>query len=77
MFDLVPNESPTHGFVARGGGTYTFEHNDPANVDLFNQIGAVRKIPIEALRQTVEGSTYDRRTCRHAELFGFAKCNDR
>jgi hypothetical protein len=57
MFDIVPNESPTHGFVSRGSGTYTFEHNDPANVDLFNQIGAVRKIPIEALRQTVEGST--------------------
>ena len=56
MFDLVPNESPT-GFVNRGSGTYTFEHNDPANVDLFNQLGAVRKIPIEALRQTVEGST--------------------
>lgn len=56
MFDIVPSESPTHGFVSRGSGTYTFEHNDPANVDLFNQIGAVRKIPIEALRQTVEGS---------------------
>jgi len=55
MFDLVPNESPT-GFVNRGSGTYTFEHNDPANVDLFNQLGAVRKIPVEALRQTVEGS---------------------
>jgi len=56
MFDLIPNDSPT-GFINRGGGTYTFEHNDPTNVDLFNKLGAVRKIPIEALRQTVEGST--------------------
>lgn len=49
MFDLVPNENQA-SFVNRGGGTYTFEHNDPANVDLFDQIGAVRKIPIEALQ---------------------------
>ena len=56
MFDLVTTE-PQTSFVNRGSGTYTFEHNDPANVDLFNQLGAVRKIPIEALRQTVEGST--------------------
>jgi len=55
MFDLVTTE-PQTSFVNRGSGTYTFEHNDPANVDLFDQLGAVRKIPIEALRQTVEGA---------------------
>ena len=53
MFDLVPNEDGAK-FVNCGSGTYTFEHNDPANVDLFDKLGAVRKIPIEAITSRVD-----------------------
>jgi len=56
MFDLVMTE-PQAKFIERARGSYEYQHNDPANVSLFTELGAVRKVPVEALRQTVEGST--------------------
>ena len=55
MFDLVMTE-PQAKFIERARGSYEYQHSDPANVSLFTELGAVRKVPVEALRQTVEGS---------------------
>jgi len=55
MFDLVMTE-PQAKFIERARGSYEYQHSDPANVSLFTELGAVRKVPVEALRQTIRNS---------------------
>jgi len=49
MFDVVPNEDIR--------GSFTVEHNDPSNIDLFVNRGSVRRVPIEAITSRVDSYT--------------------
>ena len=50
MFDVVPNEDIR--------GSFTVEHNDPSNIDLFVNRGSVRRVPIEAVTSRVDSFDY-------------------
>ena len=43
MFDVIPNEDIR--------GSFTVEHNDPSNIDLFVNRGSVRRVPIDAITE--------------------------
>ena len=50
MFDVIPNEDIR--------GSFTVEHNDPSNIDLFVNRGSVRRVPIEAITSRVDSFDY-------------------
>ena len=52
MFDLIQPE-----YQREGGATY-YHHNDVSNTQLFQDMGSVRRVPIEAITTRNADSTH-------------------